>query len=96
MDVWTKFEKMILALAVVCLLAMCGVYVVRGGDSGQPWRVDVERTEQQQGLPDSGRQGPDSLLEGELIHLNSASVSDLSRLPGVGPTRAQAIADYRQ
>ena len=94
---WTKFEKIILVLSVVCFLSMCGVYAVGGGSSGQPWRVEVERTEsQQQEVPDSGRQEPDSLREGELIHLNSASVSDLARLPGVGPVRAQAIEDYRQ
>jgi len=94
---WTKFEKIILVLSVVCFLSMCGVYAVRGGSSGQPWRVDVERTElQQQEMPDSGRQEPDSLLDGEVIDLNHAAVDDLARLPGIGPVRAQAIEDYRQ
>ena len=97
MKVWTKFEKIILVLSVVCLLSMVGVYAVRGGSSGQPWRVDVERTElQQQERPDSGQQKPDSLLDGETISINSASVADLARLPGVGPVRAQAIFDYRK
>lgn len=96
MKTWTKFETIILALTVVGLLSMCGVYAVRGGASGQPWRVEVERTEQQREESVSERQEPDSLLEGEVINLNSASVSDLSRLPGVGEVRAQAIVDYRQ
>ena len=39
---------------------------------------------------------PDSLLEGEVIDLNTASVADLTRLPGIGEKRAQAIVDYRE
>jgi competence protein ComEA len=31
----------------------------------------------------------------ELIDLNRASISDLDALPGIGPTTAQAIVDYR-
>lgn len=92
---WTKFETIILVLTVVGLLSMFGVYAVRGGGSGQPWRVEVERTEQQREQPEGEQTKPDSLLDGEVINLNSASVSDLSRLPGVGEVRAQAIADYR-
>ena len=38
---------------------------------------------------------PDSLLEGEVIPINAADVDDLDRLPGIGPTKAQAIVDYR-
>ena len=94
---WTKFETVILVLTVVGLLSMCGVYAVRGGTSGQPWRVEVERTEDQPvGMPNSGQKKPDSLLDGEVINLNSASRSDLCRLPGLGEVRAQAIIDYRQ
>ena len=60
---WTKFETVILVLTVVGLLSMCGVYAVRGGTSGQPWRVEVERTEDQPvGMPNSGQKKPDSLL----------------------------------
>jgi len=93
---WTKFESIVLVLTVVGLLAMCGIYAVRGETPDQPWRVEVERTEQQREESVSDRQEPDSLLEGEVINLNSATVSDLSRLPGVGEVKAQAIIAYRQ
>ena len=39
---------------------------------------------------------PDSLLEGEVIDLNTASAADLTRLPGIGEKRAQAIVADRE
>ena len=38
---------------------------------------------------------PESLLEGERIPVNTADLYELDRLPGIGPTKAQAIVDYR-
>jgi competence protein ComEA len=39
----------------------------------------------------SGRIAP-----GEKININTASAEELDRLPGIGPSRAQAILDYRK
>lgn len=36
------------------------------------------------------------LLEGEVIDLNTATLSDLKRLPGIGEKKGQAILDWRQ
>ena len=44
---------------------------------------------------DTSASQPESLLEGERIPINTADVHDLDRLPGIGPTKAQAIVDYR-
>ena len=44
---------------------------------------------------DSPSDWPESLLSGEVIDLNTADLYDLDRLPGIGPTKAQAILDYR-
>ena len=41
------------------------------------------------------KERPDSLLEGEVIDLNTADEYDLQRLPGIGEKRAQAIVAYR-
>lgn len=39
---------------------------------------------------------PESLLPGEIIDINTASAADLTRLPGIGQNRAEAIVQYRQ
>ena len=39
---------------------------------------------------------PEKLLEGETININTASVLELQRLPGIGEARAQAIVDWRE
>lgn len=44
----------------------------------------------------AGRAKPGTALPARRIPLNSASQSDLERLPGIGPTRAKAILAYRQ
>lgn len=36
------------------------------------------------------------MLEGEVLDLNTATLSDLTRLPGIGETKAQAILDWRK
>ncbi len=35
------------------------------------------------------------LAAGETININTASAEELDKLPGIGPTKAQAIVDYR-
>lgn len=58
-----------------------------------------DRTAASLSSPDGSRSDeggrPDSLLEGEIIDLNTAAPEDLERLPGIGPAKADAIAAYR-
>lgn len=44
----------------------------------------------------SGRSGVSKLAPGETIDVNTASETDLERLPGVGPSLARRIVEYRQ
>ena len=91
-----KFERMVLLLTVGALCIMAVWLLVRRQDTSVQWRVEVERGEDPaSSLPEEDG-WPDSLLEGEVININTASVSDLQRLPGIGPERAQVIVDYRQ
>jgi competence protein ComEA len=41
------------------------------------------------------RNAANKLAPGERININTASVEELDRLPGIGKTKAQAIVDYR-
>ena len=43
----------------------------------------------------SGHGNSNKLAPGEKININTASVEELERLPGIGKTKAQAIFDYR-
>lgn len=64
----------------------------------QPYTVTTVQSPQQQAAAsgqDSSSDWPESLLPGEVIDLNTADLYDLDRLPGIGPTKAQAILDYR-
>jgi len=44
----------------------------------------------------SGRSGVSKLQPGQSVDVNTASESDLERLPGVGPSLARRIIEYRQ
>ncbi len=37
----------------------------------------------------------DRLAAGEKVNINTASAEELDKIPGIGPTKAQAIVDYR-
>ena len=91
-----KFERVVLMLTAVALLVMTGWFFVHERDASNQWRVEVQRSDSTSGSVSEERNRPDGLLEGEVINLNTASLSDLQRLPGIGEKRAQAIVAYRQ
>jgi len=84
-------------LAAAVLLLM-GIRFATGQTKlSDSWRVEVERNDSPDASVSVSRPDePNGLLEGEVIHLNTASQQDLERLPGIGSTKAQAIVDYRQ
>ena len=97
MAAMTRFDKIVLGLTAAFLVVTGGYFV-----SGQLGEAEYQVTVSQQApavsasLPEVEDGYPDSLLEGEVIDLNTASVADLTRLPGIGEKRAQAIVDYRE
>lgn len=91
-----KFERIVLVLTAVTLLVMTGWFLVRQQDASGQWKVTVQRNDSPAGSVSQEDGWPDSLLVGEAININTASASDLQRLPGIGPERARAIVEDRQ
>ena len=97
MAAMTRFDKIVLGLTAAFLVVTGGYF-----GSGQLGEAEYQVTVSKQApavsasLPEVEDGYPDSLLEGEVIDLNTASAADLTRLPGIGEQRAQAIVDYRE
>ena len=91
----SRTERAILGLMLGFLLLSGGHFMLQqravvtsGVDTRQPPAASTS--------VDGGQRGPDSLLEGERINVNTADVYDLQRLPGIGEKRAQDIVSYRE
>ena len=83
-----------------CFVLFTGGWFLAGHSSPEPYTITAARPDGSVPLqPDGSRSDeggrPDSLLEGEIIDLNTAAPEDLERLPGIGPAKAEAIAAYR-
>ena len=91
------YDKCVLALLGVCLLSMVGWFALSVWPS-ESWRVEVQRSADPMENAQAWREGreTDGLLEGEIMDLNTATASDLERLPGIGASRAQSIVDWRE
>lgn len=99
-EMWKKrsaFELWVLALTAATLVLMIGWFIFGSVRPSDTWRVEVERTDSPEYSASTGEhEQTDSLLEGEVIDLNTAGVADLERLPGIGSARARAIVEHRQ
>ena len=95
----SRFEAAVLGLAAAFAL-FAGGYFLADSRTSQGWTVETQRQDplpiSQPASSQSGEDRPDSLLEGEVINVNTASLADLDRLPGIGQSRAQAIVDWRE
>ena len=90
------YEKCILALTAGFMLLCAAVFLL--GVGGQGYTITVtDRAPENVFLTESVQPDgtPDSLIPGEKINLNTAPPLELARLPGIGDSRARAIADYR-
>lgn len=91
-----RFERAVLTLTAVFLAAAALRFFLGGGVS-RGWQVSTQYADRSAPAVSTGEGSwPDSLLDGEVLDLNTASRADLERLPNVGAVRAQAIVDWRQ
>ena len=93
-----RYEKWALLLTAGFVL-FTGGWFLAGHSSPEPYTITAARPDGSVPLqPDGSRSDeggrPDSLLEGEIIDLNTAAPEDLERLPGIGPAKAEAIAAF--
>ena len=97
----SRFEKGVLLLTAGFVLCTGGWFLA-DRRAPEPYTVTVSAGSAEPPAPDpaaeeAGEDGrPDSLLPGEVIDVNSADVYDLDRLPGIGPSKAEAILAYRE
>ena len=95
----SRYEKAALGLTAAFLLFTGGWFYARQS-AAQPYTVTVSQSAPEESpapaASGSEEERPDSLLEGEVIDINSAPAEDLERLPGIGEKRAAAIIAYRE
>ncbi len=95
----SRYEKAVLG-ATAAFLLFAGGWFLSERNRSEPYQVTTTQNVWEEAPPEQsapeGDSRPESLLEGETINLNTASVYDLQRLPGIGEKRARAIVDYRE
>ena len=95
------YEKVVL-LATAGFALFTGGWFLSRNSTARPYEVTAAREETMQPPAQSapaesqGEGHPDSLLEGEVIDLNTADEYVLLRVPGSGESRARAILAYRE
>ena len=93
----SRYEKIILWAGVCFLLLSLGMYALDNRQDA-PWQVTTARRENPHSASSETENAdwPESLLPGEKICVNTAEIYELTRLPGIGSKRAEAIVAYRK
>ena len=89
----------LLCACLICLAFLGGLYLGRNL-TGPGILVSVSPTATQSAVPAGTTNSPSateaSFSSSTLININSATLSELQTLPGIGPVLAQRILDHRE
>ena len=95
----SRYEKAVLGLTAAFLIVTGGWFLARQ-NTAAPYQVTTTQTARPQTEAEVSASGeksrPDSLMEGEVIDLNTADEYELRRLPGIGEKRARDIVADRE
>ncbi|MBR5533431.1 MAG: ComEA family DNA-binding protein [Ruminiclostridium sp.] len=89
----SRYEWVVLALTLLFVVGTLWWFHSAQPEAGVTL-VEVSQ-DRQAGTPAEKPEAP-GMLEGEVLDMNEATLSDLTRLPGIGQTKAQAILTWRE
>ena len=91
----SRLEGLFLVLALVFALASLSWFFWQ--NQGQPPQmVTLSQPDVQEAEPVAPENPAPGMLPGEKLNINMASAADLTRLPGIGAGRAEAIVTHRE
>lgn len=92
----SRYEHWVFLFLLLFLAASLSWFFMQGQEQ-QLTRVAVDRPNTATALTPPPVQNPaPGMLAGERLNINTASAADLTRLPGIGEVRAEAICTYRE
>ena len=87
------YEWVVLALTLLFVVGTLWWFQASKPEAGVTL---VEVSDDRQAVTPAEKPVAPGMLEGEVLDLNTATLSDLTRLPGIGETKAQAILSWRE
>lgn len=100
-DFWEKNKTHIGVLLVTLVLFGTGVFLLRSESNSAPIKIEesedsVKGTSSEKQTGEKSQTKSNVEEKNNLININTASSKELESLPGIGPTLAERIIEYRE